>query len=99
MHAHIVLISKYRRYVMTNRVSDEIKSALIEVCTRFDSISDAFETEGNHAHLLISYPPKVALSRMVMSMKTLSAMRASQRTGRKPKMLCGGTTSGHPHSR
>jgi putative transposase len=60
---------------MTERVSDEIRSALVEVCTRFDSTLDAFETDGDHAHLLITYPPKVALSRLVMSMKTLSAMR------------------------
>ncbi|CAG4910694.1 unnamed protein product [Acidithrix sp. C25] len=39
---------------MTERVSDEIRSALIEVCTRFDSTFDAFETDGDHAHLLIT---------------------------------------------
>jgi putative transposase len=60
---------------MTDRVSNEIRSALLEVCTRFDTTLDAFETDGDHAHLLITYPPKVALSRLVMSMKTLSAMR------------------------
>ncbi len=60
---------------MTHTVSDEIKSAILEVCTRFDVTLDAFETDGDHVHLLITYPPKVALSRLVMSMKTLSAMR------------------------
>ena len=75
LHAHIVLVPKYRRNVMTERVSDEIRSVTLEVCTRFDSTLDAFETDGDHVHLLITYPPKVALSRLVMSMKTLSAMR------------------------
>ena len=60
---------------MTDRVNDEIKSAILEVCTRFDSTLDAFETDGDHVHLLITYPAKVALSRLVMSMKTLTAMR------------------------
>ncbi|WP_283770453.1 transposase [Acidithrix sp. C25] len=68
--------AKYRRYVMTNRVIDEIKPAILEVCTRFDSISDAFETEGDHAHLSITNAAKVVLSRLPMSMKTLSAIRA-----------------------
>ena len=75
LHAHIVLVPRYRRSVMTDRVSGEIKSAIIEVCTRFEATLDAFETDGDHAHLLVTYPPKVALSRLVMSMKTLSAMR------------------------
>ena len=64
---------------MTDRVSNEIRSALLEVCGRFDTTLDAFETDGDHAHLLITYPPKVALSRLVMSMKTLSAMRVREK--------------------
>lgn len=56
-------------------MSDEIRSALLEVCGRFDTTLDAFGTDGDHAHLLVTYSPKVALSRLVMSMKTLSAMR------------------------
>ena len=75
LQAHIVLVPRYRRSVMSDGVSNEIKSALLEVCARFDTTLDAFETDGDHVHLLITYPPKVALSRLVMSMKTLSAMR------------------------
>ncbi len=74
-----MLVPKYRRSVMTDRVSNEIRSALLEVCGRFDTTLDAFETDGDHAHLLITYPPKVALSRLVMSMKTLSAMRVREK--------------------
>ena len=47
LHAHIVLVPKYRRSVMTDRVSGEIKSAIIEVCTRFEATLDAFETDGD----------------------------------------------------
>ncbi len=75
LHAHIVPVPKYRRNVMTDRVSDEIRAAILEMCTRFDSTFDAFETEGDHTHLMITFPSKVALSRLAMSMKTLLAMR------------------------
>lgn len=54
-------------------------TSLAEVCERSDSTLDAFETDDDHAHLLVTYPPKVALSRLVMSMKTLSAMRVRSR--------------------
>ncbi|WP_201733736.1 IS200/IS605 family transposase [Acidithrix sp. C25] len=100
LHAHIVLVPKYRRNVMTERVSDEIRSAILEVCTRFDSTFDAFETDGDHAHLLITNAAKVALSRLVMSMKTLIAMRVRAKNWPEVReALWGGSTFGRPPSR
>lgn len=75
LHAHIVLTPKYRKPVMTERVTADLRNSFEEVCSRFDTTLDAFETDRDHAHLLISYPPKVALSRLVMSLKTISSMR------------------------
>ena len=75
LHAHIVLTPKYRGKVMTDRVSADLRSSFEEVCGRFDVPLDAFETDQDHAHLLVTYPPKVALSRLVMSLKTISSMR------------------------
>lgn len=75
LHAHIVLTPKYRRKVMTERVAADLKSSFEEVCGRFDTTLEAFEVYQDHAHLLVAYPPKVALSRLVMSLKTISSMR------------------------
>ena len=77
LHAHIVLTPKYRGKVMTDRVSADLRSSFEEVCGRFDVSLDAFETGQDHAHLLVTYPPKVALSRLVMSLKTISSMRVT----------------------
>ena len=60
---------------MTERVTADPRASFEEVCSRFDVTLDACETDADHAHLLISYPPKVALSRLVMSLKTISSMR------------------------
>ena len=73
LHAHIVLVPKYRRKVMTQRVTAELDIAFSEVCKHFEATLDAFETDQDHAHLLVSYPPKVALSHLVMSLKTNSS--------------------------
>jgi putative transposase len=75
LHAHIVLTPKYRRKVMTDRVTDSLRDSFAEVCSRYEVELTAFETDGDHAHLLVSYPPKVALSKLVMSLKTISSMR------------------------
>ncbi len=75
LHAHLVLTPKYRRKVMTDRVGAELKSTFEEVCARYGATLDEFETDQDHAHLLVTYPPKVALSKLVMSLKTISSMR------------------------
>ena len=78
LHAHIVLTPKYRKKVMTERVAAELAAAFVEVCSRFEATLDAFETDQDHAHLLVTYPPKVALSRLVGSLKTISSYRVRQ---------------------
>lgn len=60
---------------MTPRVTALLGGAFAEVCGRHEVILEAFETDTDHAHLLVSYPPKLALSRLVMSLKTISSMR------------------------
>lgn len=75
LHAHLIFVTKYRKKVMTDRVTDELRSVFEEVCGRHGVTLDAFETDHDHAHLLVSYPPKVALSTLVMSLKTISSMR------------------------
>ena len=79
VHAHIVLVPKYRKKVMTDRVSAELKAAFEDVCQRFGAEIEAFETDDDHTHLLVSYPPKVALSRLVMSLKTNSSRWVRER--------------------
>ena len=73
LHAHIILTPKFRRKVMTERVSNLLKDVLEEACNRRGVTLDAFETDEDHAHLLVSYPPKISLSSLVMSLKTVSS--------------------------
>lgn len=75
LHAHIILITKYRRNVMTPRVTQLIRNTILEVCNRFECTLDAFETDQDHAHLLITYPPKTPLSTLIMSIKTNTSKR------------------------
>lgn len=75
LHAHIVLSPKYRRKVMSERVCGLLRETFAEVCGRYEAALDEFETDQDHAHLLVTYPPKVALSKLVMSLKTISSMR------------------------
>lgn len=73
LHAHIVLTPKYRRKVMTPSVHETLEKSISETCLRWDVILEEFNTDNDHAHILVSYPPKVRLSDFIGAMKTRSA--------------------------
>ena len=78
LHAHIVFVTKYRRKVMTPRVTKLLEDTFREVCERFECELEEFETDNDHAHLLVAYPPKVQLSTLIMSLKTNSSKRVRE---------------------
>lgn len=73
MHVHLVFVTKYRRSVFSKRVLADLKEIFIGVCHDFESQLVEFEGEGDHVHLLINYPPKVAVSKLVNSLKGVSS--------------------------
>jgi len=44
-----------------------------DVCNDFEAGLVEFDGERNHVHLLVNYPPKVSVSRMVNSLKGVSS--------------------------
>lgn len=73
LHAHLVFVTKYRRFCFTDRVLNLIEETCRNVCQDFDAELVSFEGEGDHVHLLVNYPPKVKLSRLVGSLKGVSS--------------------------
>jgi putative transposase len=75
LNVHLVFIPKYRREVITQRVFTTLHSAWQSVCQDFECELLEANYEGDHVHLLVAYPPKVALSTLVNSLKGVSARR------------------------
>jgi putative transposase len=73
MHAHLVFVTKYRRNVFTKQILQDLRTIFLEVCEDFESKLVEFEGEGDHVHLLVEYPPKVAVSKLVNSLKGVSS--------------------------
>ncbi|MGH3373567.1 MAG: IS200/IS605 family transposase [Actinoallomurus sp.] len=49
-----------------------------DVCADFETDLVEFNGENNHVHLLINHPPKVAVARLVNSLKSVSPRRLRQ---------------------
>src|SRR6266567_2896100 len=78
LHAHLVFVTKYRHQVFTGAHLDRLEQIMRDVCADFETELAEFNGEANHVHLLVNFPPKVALSRLVNSLKGVSSRRMRQ---------------------
>ncbi|MGI5492681.1 IS200/IS605 family transposase [Microtetraspora malaysiensis] len=73
LHAHLVFVTKYRRGAFTDPMLVRCEQIMREVCADFEVELREFNGGDDHVHLLVHYPPKVALSKLVNSLKGVSA--------------------------
>lgn len=73
LHVHLVFVTKYRRGVFDKTILDHLQGIFSAVCTDFEATLVEFDGEDDHVHLLINYPPKVAVSNLVNSLKGVSS--------------------------
>ena len=79
MHVHLVFVTKYRRHVFTKAMLDDIRDIFASVCADFEAELVEMDGEDDHVHLLVNYPPKVAVSALVNSLKGVSSRLMRQR--------------------
>jgi putative transposase len=78
LHAHLVFVTKYRHKVFKDAHLTRMEEIMRAVCTDFECELVEFNGENNHIHLLVNFPPKVALSKLVNSLKGVSSRRLRQ---------------------
>jgi putative transposase len=76
---HLVFVTKYRRGVLTGEHLGTLREVLASVCADFGAELVEMDGEDDHVHLLVAYPPQVAVARLVNSLKGVSARRLRQR--------------------
>ncbi|MDQ1050319.1 IS200/IS605 family transposase [Streptomyces sp. V4I2] len=78
LHAHLVFITKYRRGALTDAMLIRTEEVMREVCADFEAHLKQFDGGEDHVRLLVHYPPKVQLSKLVNSLKGVSSRRLRQ---------------------
>jgi putative transposase len=73
LHVHLVFVTKYRRDVLSEPAISDLRDIFAKVCRDFEAELIACDGEDDHVLLLVHYPPKVALSRLVNSLKGVSS--------------------------
>jgi putative transposase len=74
MHVHLVFVTKYRREVFTKEILENLRPIFSSVCRDFEAELVEFDGEDDYVHLLVTYPPKVSVSKLVNSLKGISSL-------------------------
>jgi len=78
MHVHLVFVTKYRKHVFSKTHFATMENIFFKVCQDFEAELIEFDGEKDHVHLLINYPPKVSISKLVNILKGVSSRRMRQ---------------------
>jgi putative transposase len=72
---HLVFTTKYRRKLFDGYMIEQLREAFESACEKLECGLLEMDGEADHVHLLIAYPPKLAISVMVNNLKSVSSRR------------------------
>lgn len=75
LHYHLVLVTKYRRKVISDGIKKRLGQIFSELLTQWEGELIEFNGEADHVHLLFSITPKPSLSILVNNLKTVSSRK------------------------
>ena len=73
IHLHIVLVTKYRRKVITSGILERMQQIFTDLCQQQKSILIEFNGESDHVHLLVNISPDNHISEFVKVLKSSSS--------------------------
>lgn len=73
IHVHLVFVTKYHRGVFDGDAIARMRRMFGKVCEDMEASLVEMEGEDDHVHLLVEYPPKLAVSVLVNSLKGVSS--------------------------
>lgn len=73
MHVHLVFVTKYRRQVFDQDAIQRLRKIFKDICFDFEAQLIEMEGETEPVHLLVNYPPKIAISTLVNRLKGVSS--------------------------
>ncbi len=75
LHVHLIFLTKYRGDIFKENHLETLKQIFIKVCDDFDADLIEFNGGTDHAYVLITYPAKFSVTKLVNSLKGVSSRR------------------------
>jgi putative transposase len=73
LHVHLVFVTKYRRGVFDEVILQDLERIFRSVCEDFECQLKECNGEDDYVHLLVEYPTKVSIAKLVNSLKGVSS--------------------------
>lgn len=70
---HLIFTTKYRRKLFDGRMIEQLSDAFDSAVAKLECEIIEMDGEPDHVHLLVAYPPKLAVSVMVNNLKSVSS--------------------------
>ena len=87
---HIVCPAKYRRIVFTEEVDQVLKTVCLEIAQRYELVFLEIGTDRDHVHFLVQSVPSYSPTKIVQTIKSLTAREIFARVPSVKKKLWGG---------
>lgn len=88
---HVVFCPKYRYRVLTGEVGEYVKQELYRLCSQKEGVAVLeANVQADHVHLVVSIPPKYAVSNIMGYLKGKLAIRVFNRYERLRERYWGG---------
>jgi putative transposase len=87
---HIVCPAKYRRVVFSREVDQVLKEVCLEIAQRYDLVFLEIGTDQDHVHFLVQSVPTYSPTKIVKTIKSLTAREVFQRVPGVKRQLWGG---------
>jgi putative transposase len=73
--AHLVFACKYRKKLLKGQSATDMKEILLDIAANSDFDIDVLETDLDHIHIMVDYPPTLSIFQIVRRLKSLSTRR------------------------
>ena len=87
---HLVWCPKYRKKILSSNVRTRVKDIFYEIASQFDFGIDRCEVSEEHVHILISFPPRYSVSKVVGILKSISGSKIFKEFPKVKKKLWAG---------
>jgi putative transposase len=87
---HVVCAAKYRRVIFSEHVDEVLREACLEIAKRYALVFLEIGTDRNHVHFLIQAVPTYSPTKIVQTVKSLTARQVFARAPEVKKQLWGG---------
>lgn len=86
---HLVWITKYRKPILRGEIGKRVRELIRQTCAEMDVQIISGHVAADHIHLLVSVPPKIAVSKLMQKIKGSSSRKMMQEFGEIKRQFWG----------